>query len=205
VRRETHVAKVLANADPGKAGGARVQATDLVDGPLDPEDFVPGRFPTAGDDEGYYFAPSKGAQVELEALADDAEGVEDLGARWVGMIYSDKDKIPEEFRSNAVDRGGIKWGTEVLLFDRAAKLLSLISGNVRLGEEGATEAVLRGTTFNVELSTFLTDLATAFGALAAASTGPLAPLAAGFGQAQTACTVFSAKVSTWLSTKVKTE
>lgn len=205
MKRETHVAKVLANADPGKTGGARVQATDLVDGPLDPEDFVPGRYPIAGDDEGFYFAPIRGGQVELEALADDAEGIEDLGARWVGMIYSDRDKIPEEFRSNAVERGGIKWGADVLLFDRAAKLVALISENTRLGEEGATEAVLRGTKFNAELSTFLDDLAAAFGALATASTGPLAPLAAGFGQAQTACTVLKAKASTWLSTRVKTE
>ena len=115
MKRETHVAKVLGNADPAKAGGAKLQATDLVDGPLDAEDFFPGRYPIAGDDEGFYFAPPKGGQVELEAISDDDEGVEDLAPRWVGMLYSAKDKIPAEFRSDAVARGGIKWGLGVLL------------------------------------------------------------------------------------------
>ena len=200
MRRETHVARVLANADPGKTGGARIQAADVVDGPLDPEDFAPGRFPTAGNGEGYYFAPPVGGQVEVEIAADEEEGTEELAARWVGMLYSGRDRIPEEFRSNAVDRGGIKWGTSVLLFDRTAALASLISDNVRLGVEDATEEVLRGTTFNSEFSAFLSQLSTFVAATAGlpGMAGPAATL-----QAQIA--TFQGKFSTWLSTKVKTE
>lgn len=219
MKRETHVAKVLGNVDPAKAGGAKVQATDLVDGPLDPEDFVPARYPVAGDDEGFYFAPPKGGQVELEALSDDDAGVEDLAPRWVGMLYSDKDKIPSEFRSDPVKRGGIKWGSDVLLFDKAANLLALISANTRLGEENASHPVLRGDTFNSELSAFLdamTALATgmeaAFTTLDAAAVGPLAPLKPGFTAGKATWAAFKPKpaalkgaATSWLSTKVKTE
>jgi hypothetical protein len=200
MRRETHVAKVLSSDDPAKAGGAKLQATDLVDGPLDPEEFVPGRFPVAGDDEGFYFAPPKGGQVELEAASDDEEGVEDLAPRWVGMIYSNRDAIPAEFRSDAVARGGIKWGDGVLLFDKTSDLLALISANVRLGEEAATEEVLRGTKFNAEFNTFLNDLTIFVNAigLLPGHGGP-----AGIFAGKIAA--FQAKFATWLSTKVKTE
>lgn len=200
MRRETHLGKVLGNVDPTKSGGAKIQAADLVDGPLDSEDVFPGRFPIAGDDEGFYFAPPKGGLVEVEAVADDAEGVEDLGAVWVGMRYSDKDKIPSEFRSDAVARGGIKWGDGVLLFDKAADLVAFVSENVRLGEETASEEVVRGTKFNSEFNTFLADLTTfvtALGTIPAHSpaTSAFIPKIA----------AFQAKFSTWLSTKVKTE
>lgn len=200
MKRETFVAKVLNNVDPAKAGGVRVQATDLVDGPLDPEDFAPGRFPVAGDGEGFYFAPPKGGQVELEAISDDAEGVEDLSPRWVGMLYSDADKIPAEFLSDAVERGGIKWGTSVFLMDRKQSRIALISDNVRLGEEEASEEVLRGTKFNSEFNAFLAQLST-FVAATAGLPGMAGP-AATF-QAQIA--TFQGKFATWLSTKVKTE
>lgn len=219
MKRETHLGKVLANADPAKAGGAKVAAFDLVDGPLDPEDFFPTRFPIAGDDEGFYFAPPKGGLVELEAASDDEESVEDVGAVVVGMRFSKKDKIPSEFRSDPVERGGIKWGDDVLLFDRAKALLALISANVRLGEENAAHPVLRGDSFNSELSTFLdamTSLAggmkAAFTTLSGVAAGPLAPLKPGFDAAVAAWTTFEptpaafkSAATTWLSTKVKTE
>lgn len=200
MRRETHVAKVLGNADPARAGGAKVQATDLVDGPLDQENFVPGRFPVAGNDEGFYFAPPKGGQVELEAISDDEEGVEDLGARWVGMLYSDRDQIPEEFRSDAVERGGIKWGDGVLLFDRKQARIALISENLRLGEEEATHPVVRGDDLNSQLGTFL-DAMDVYVQATAALPGMATP-AATF---KAAIAAFKAARPAWLSTKVKTE
>jgi hypothetical protein len=201
MRRETHFGKVLSNADPEKAGGAKVQVNDLVgDGPLDPEDFVPTRFPVAGDDEGFYFAPPKGGAAEVEATADESEGVEDLAPVLVGMRFTSKDAIPEEFRSDPTKRGGIKWGSDVLLFDKAQDRLALVSGNVRLGEEEAAEEVLRGTTFNQEFNAFLGQLSTFV-----AATAGLPGMAGPAGTFGTQIANFQGKFATWLSTKVKTE
>jgi hypothetical protein len=220
MRRVTHVGKVLDGVDPDKSGGAKVQVNDLVDGgALDDESYVPGRFPFAGNGEGFYLPPQVGALLEVEVVDDEEEAVEELSARWVGMLYSNADRIPEEFRSNATKRGGIKFGEEVLLFDRELAILALISENVRLGEEAASHPVIRGDSFNSEFSTFLdglsalaTQMEATFAALAAAATGPLAPLATAFGQGQAAWATFKPKpaalksaATSWLSTRVRTE
>lgn len=220
MKRETHLGKVLGNVDPARAGGAKVQVNDLVgDAPLDSEEFFPGRFPFAGNGEGFYFAPQPGAALEVEAVSDDDEGVEDLAPRWVGMIYSSADQIPAEFLSDAPNRGGIRFGDDVLLMDKTLKIFALISSKVRLGEEAASHPVVRGDTYNTELSTFLDALTALAGGMKAAfttlsgiSVGVLGPLKPGFDAAITAWTAFEpapaafkATANTWLSTKVKTE
>lgn len=157
MKRVVFVAKVLGNEDGDKLGAAKVQMNDLVDGKvLDDKDLTPGRYPFAGNGEGFYYAPQTGALLEVEVLEDDEEGVEDLGSRWVGMLYTSKDAIPEEFQSDATKRGGIKFGEEVFLQDKTKGLTALISLKVRLGEEEASHPLVRGDTYNTELTTYLT-------------------------------------------------
>lgn len=159
MRREVHVGKVLDLADPDKSGGAKLQVNDLIDGSaLDDVDYVPGRYPFAGGGEGFYYAPQKGSLLELEVEADEERAAEELAARWVGMLYTDQDAIPTEFSSDAQNRGGIKFGSEVFLQDKKLARTALISAAVRLGEEAASHPLMRGDTFNTQLETFLTAL-----------------------------------------------
>lgn len=69
---------------------------------------------------------------------------------------------------------------------------------------GDTDALLKGTTFKGNLDTFLQAHITHFTALAAASVGPLAPLASGFTALAAAATAFKAGGTAWLSSKSKT-
>jgi Type VI secretion system/phage-baseplate injector OB domain len=157
VIRSVHVGKVLDNDDPAKRGGLKVQVDDLEDGTaLRGGEFVPPSFPFAGSNVGFFFLPAKGALVEVEVESDEEKATEELSPRWRAVLYTDADKIPSEFLSDQTNRGGIKVGSEVLLFDQKKTLLALISSNVRLGEEDASHPVMRGDTYNAELSTYLT-------------------------------------------------
>jgi len=235
VKRELQLGTVLDSADPSAQGGAQLQINEILDGAaLDLPDFVPGRYPFAGNGEGFYYAPQRGALLEVEVEEDPEDAVEELSPRWVGMLYSDEDQIPAEFRSDPVNRGGIKFGEEVFLQDKVKALTALISAALRLGEEGATEAVMRGDAWNSAWDTWVSALdqylsaevtcanitATNFQALATASAvPPLTPLQPLFQALATAWTNFGAAIpgfqtatstrkgqkQTWLSTKVKTE
>jgi hypothetical protein len=159
MKREVYPAKVLNNEDVDKSGAAKIQVNDLVDNSaLDDTDFTPGRYPFAGRGEGFYYAPQEQSLLEVEVAEDEEESVEDLNARWVGMLYSSDDSIPEEFQSDHTKRGGIKFGDEVFLQDKTKALTSLISSKVRLGEEEASHPLNRGDTYNEELVKFLDAL-----------------------------------------------
>lgn len=235
MKRETHAAKVLDGSDPLKLGGAKVQVNDLVDErPLDEENFVPGRYPFAGNGEGFYYAPQEGTLLEIEVEEDPEAAVEELAPRWVGMLYSNEDEIPTEFQSDPTNRGGVKFGDEVFLQDKAQALTALISAAVRLGEETASHPLVRGDTFNAAWETWMSALetyltaestlassnATNFASIAAACTvSPLTALKAFFealAQAWTdhgsavsnfasATTTWKGAKNSWLSTKCKTE
>lgn len=70
---------------------------------------------------------------------------------------------------------------------------------------GASDFLIKGTTFNAALSTFLTSAATTFGTLATAcGTPPLTPLAASFTDLATAAGALQAALSGTLSTKSMT-
>ena len=221
MRPEKHFARVVSNADPESQGRARVEAGTLVDGvPLEGDDgWFPADFPFAGGGEGWYYPPNEGALAVLEVEADPERGTEDLDARLVGYRYTDWDPLPEEFRSDPTNRGGVKFGAEVFLQDRAKALTALISAALRLGLEDASHPVVRGDTFNDALDAYLADeeaLATAaiagYLALETASTGLLAALNPGFKALKEAWTAYKPAVTafknaapSWLSTRVKTE
>lgn len=227
MRAEKHFGTVKDNADPDKLGGLKVESKTLVDGTPLREDFIPGKFPFAGRGEGFYYLPEKGSLVEVEVEADGGRAAEDLDARWSGARYTSRDAVPAEFKSNPTKRGGIKYGLEVFLQDKARALTALISGKVRLGEEDCTHPLVRGDTYNTQLETYLTAEAAwvqaisaylgtcqicadanvaQYEALATACTGPLVPLKVAFEalkaawQAQSAgVTSASAAAATYLA------
>lgn len=219
--KEIHYGKVVENDDPLKQGRIKVQVNTIVDATVLIDDFIPATFPYAGNDRGFFFVPEIGAQVEVEIEHDPEKVVEEINARWRGVLYSDIDSIPDEFKSDPTKRAGIKYGDNVLLFDQSSDLISLISSNVRLGEENASHPLIRGDTYNTEEAALLTDISTtlttlnvAWTALAALPPPPvlgsvLAPIATPVVPAITnliaKISLFLTKQSTWLSTKVKTE
>lgn len=217
--KEIHFGKVISNADPAGIGGLKVQVDTLVDGSVLSDEYIPPTFPFAGKDEGFFFVPKEQSIVEVEVTADPEKATETISAKWRGVLYTDTDTIPTEFSSDPTNRGGIKFGNHTIVFEKAKDLLALISPAVRLGVEAASHPVMRGDTFNTALDTYLTAVdalaqgnITNFGTLAAASTGSLSPLAAGFGAQVTTWTTFKAaaasfkgQLNTWLSTRVKTE
>lgn len=69
---------------------------------------------------------------------------------------------------------------------------------------GNTDALIKGTSFKVAMEAYFDAQVTQFTALAAASTGVLAPLAAGFTALATAATTAKATAANWLSAKSKT-
>lgn len=221
MRPEKHFARVVSAADPEKQGRARVEAGTIVEGvPLEGDDaWFPVDYPFAGGGEGWYYPPNEDALAVLEVEADPERGTEEIDARVTGFRYTDRDPIPEEFRSDPTNRGGVKFGAEVLLQDRAKALTALISAALRLGLEDATHPVVRGDTLNDALTQYLTaeealaeENVTQFAALAAAAAGLLAPLKQPFEDLATAWGVYKGEVTTfknaapgWLSTRVKTE
>lgn len=220
MRPEKHHARVLENADPEKLGRVIPEAKTVAEGALLRDDWVAVLSPFAGRGDGFYYPPPVGALLELEVEADSERGTEDLDARGVGYRFTAEDPIPAEFAGDATNRGGVKFGEEVLLQDRLKKLSALISANVRLGFEDASHPLIRGDTFNAQLEAYLTaeealatENAYQFGELASVCTAPpLSPLEAKFTALQTAWTTYGSAVSTfkgalstWLSTRCKTE
>lgn len=220
--KEIHYGKVLSNEDPAGNGGLKVQVDTLVDGASLGKDFIPPTFPFAGADEGFFFVPEKGALVEIEVTADNARSTESPAARWRAVLYTDKDAIPAEFKTNPAKRGGIKFGAGVLLFDKLLDLLALVSSNVRLGTEAASHPLLRGDAFSDDLGTFL-DAVTTFQNAVKIPIGVWAALTPGipattdmfiaYAVAVDAALVtflsdvasFKAARAAWLSTRCKTE
>ncbi len=159
--REVHFAKVLDNDDPDSRGGLKVQVDAIEEGaPLRGGEYVSPCFPFAGADVGFFFLPEKGKMVEVELESDPEKATEELSARWRAVLYTDADKIPSEFLTDQTKRGGIKYGKGLLLFDQKKDLVTLISANVRLGEEDASHPLTRGDTYNTQLSTFLDAMTT---------------------------------------------
>lgn len=119
--------------------------------------------------------------------------------------------------------GNVKAGSEIVMSASGAititpaSPLTLDGIDVRLSKT-ATDYIVKGTTFNSSLGTYLTACATLasvnyaqFQALETAATGVLAPLATAFGVIKTAWQNYGSAVSAlqgamaaWLSTQVKT-
>ena len=156
MKRDLHIGKVLDNDDLDKIGGVKIQINEIVDGAaLYEDDYIPGRFPFAGNGEGFFYPPQINAMLEVEIEGDPEAAVEELVPRWVGMLYTSEDEIPAEFKKDHTNRGGITFGDEVFLQDKKKALTSIISEKVRLGEEEASHPLNRGDTYNAELDTFL--------------------------------------------------
>jgi hypothetical protein len=118
----------------------------------------------------------------------------------------------------------LKKTKEIVISNGLASITLSPSGTISIAPgsplelAGGTHALLKGEAFNTDLGTYLTAQGTLadqsiaqFTALAAASTGLLAPLAAGFTALVAAWTAFKAAVVTfqaappnWLSSKSKT-
>lgn len=163
--RQVEFAKVLDNDDPANRGGLKVQCDALEEGiALRGGEYIPPCFPFAGAEVGWFFLPARGTLVEIEVESDPERATEELAARWRAVLYTDRDKIPAEFLSDQTNRAGLKWGSDLLLFDQTKGLVTLISANVRLGEEDASHPLVRGDTYNGELVTYL-DAEDAFQAL----------------------------------------
>lgn len=202
MKPERHVAKVTANAHPEKLGALRVESQTLSEGEDLGRDWIHGVFPFAGAGEGFFYPPTLGALVEVEIEADPERSVEDLDARWVGCRYARGEEVPAEF---GADRGGIKFGDEVLLQDRDAGLTALVSSALRLGEENASHPLTRGDNLNSALN----NLADALDIFANGVNAQVSPLAPGIGAVctalQGAVATFKAALPGALSTKCKTE
>lgn len=206
MRRTVFEGKVLNAADPARAGAVTLQVNELLEGGvLGGEDaFVAGRSPFAGNGEGFFYPPQKNALLEVEFPEGDA--VEDVVVgRWVGMLFTDLDAVPAEFTSDYGNRGGVKFGSEVLVQDKAANLTALVSANLRLGLEAASHPVVRGDTQKTALEALCDANVAQWTAIETAAVGPLAPLAAPALAMKTAWTTFKATLAGALSTKVKTE
>lgn len=80
--------------------------------------------------------------------------------------------------------------------------LTLAIDDIRLGDSTA-EPTLKGQTYRTAQATLNTELIAQFTALAAASTGPLSALAAGFTAIATALTKFEGQATSFPTTKVK--
>lgn len=217
--RSVHTGVVLDNKDPKRRGGLKVRVDTIAAGVPLGEDYIRPCFPLAGKGSGFFLIPKVGSIVEVEVEADPDFAMGSLDAAWRAALYTEADPIPAEFVTDYPNRGGVKFGDVVLLLDSGQDIFGVVSTQVRLGTEAATHPVIRGDTYNQQLDTFLSQLntlatnsVTQYGVLAAASTGPLAPLAAGFGALATGWTTFAAAIAvfkgaaaTWLSTRVKTE
>ncbi len=201
MRKSIYVAKVLNNEDPQRIGAVKIQANDLIDDAALSEELTPGRYPFAGGGEGFYYAPQKGSLLEIEINEDEEESTEDINSRWTGMLYTKDDDIPEEFQSDPLKRGGIKFGDEVFLQDKTLNLSSLISENVRLGEEAASHPLNRGDTYNEQLVLFLDALTAYITAIQAIAD----PAGTATNALKAAIAAFKLAKETWLSTKCKTE
>lgn len=155
MRPERHVGNVVGVGDPERTGALRVEVKTLSEGAALGNGWVPGIYPFAGRGEGFYFLPPLGSLLEVEVEADPGRATEDLDARWVGCRYTREDALPEEVRSDPVNRGALKFGAEVLLLDKLLRRIALISPNVRLGEEDASHPLTRGDTHNAQLDVYL--------------------------------------------------
>lgn len=208
MRPEKHFGTVVDNADPDSIGSLKIEVKTLVDGTPLKEDWIQGKFPFAGGGEGFYYVPSKGALVEVDVEEDPERSTEEIDARWSSARYTSKDPIPEEFKSDPTNRGGIKYGDEVLLQDKAKALTALISGKVRLGDEDCIHPLMRGDMFNQNLNTYMTTLTGALAVWLSLPPGVPATTDLLIAFATVLKPVVDALIAaqnTWLSTKCKTE
>lgn len=219
--KEVHFGTVVDNVDPEARGGLKVRVDTLLDQLPLLESYIPPAFPFAGNGVGFFFVPEVGAQVEVEVEADPEKSVEDLNARWRGVLYSQNDPVPSEFTSDYPNRAGIKFGDLVVTFDRTQDVAAIVGDNVRLGEESASHPVMRGDTYNsaedAYLSSedgFLTALSGALSTWSGLPPGPAtnasltafaAALTASLASYQGAVGTFRGSQNSWLSTKVRTE
>jgi hypothetical protein len=87
--------------------------------------------------------------------------------------------------------------------DVAALSIKLLAPSVTIGTEAVAQPAILSTPYRGAETTMNTILAAQFTALAAASTGPLAPLAAAFGLMAAAIQAFEGATATFLSTQVR--
>ncbi len=111
------------------------------------------------------------------------------------FIEKNEPSTPGDLRSHGLANawaypGGIRPNAGKVPAGAVDTTHSVLGGKVKLGAASAAQALLEGTLYRTDEDTMLSGLSTAFGTLITASTGPLAPLAAGFTAAKAAVDVF---------------
>lgn len=198
MRVEIHQGVVVDNRDPERRGGLKIRVDTLLQDLPFVDRYIPASFPYAGNQVGFFFVPDVGAQVEVEVETDPERFLEDVNARWRGVLYSANDPIPPEFASDYPNRAGIKFGELIVMLDKQQDIMALIAGNVRLGSEGASEAVVLGDSLAAKFDALNLALPAIVGGTPAQNASAIAALVS-------ALTNFSSSSNGWLSTVVKTD
>lgn len=193
--REVYTGTVTDNNDPEKRGRVCVECPQVVAG--DVLEWVEPKFFFVDSDKnaGAFFVPNVGAQIEVEIESGSESQVSGLEPRWCCALYP-LGKVPEVFQENYPNRRG--WvtakghifyfddtddqlifqythpsGTEIYV-DNDGKV-RIVSDDINLGDETATEHAVLGDALKADLDiyltaedTFVTALSAVPGMLAAA-------------------------------------
>jgi len=116
VIRESVVGIVTDNEDPEKRGRVKVKLPTVLQGKTHPE-WADATFPYAGFKVGWFFVPEVGSAVEIE-IASGEDSVDHPEIFYRAVLYSTKDPIPDQFKTNYPKRKGLRTPSgHLLMFD----------------------------------------------------------------------------------------
>jgi hypothetical protein len=95
------------NKDPEQRGRLKISLGDLLPD-MDLPEWIEPSFPYAGTDFGWFALPSVGSKVVVEIVGSDPSLTEENRIRWTACLYTNKDSIPDEFKTNYPERIGLK-------------------------------------------------------------------------------------------------
>jgi hypothetical protein len=216
---DTHLGVVMTNdKDPDKEFGIEARIDSLVPDEIYPI-IVKPLFPA-----NMAKAPDVGQIVEIIVVADEEDefGESSYGVtEFTDFIYyrgrtfdSNKGKIPNELKQNYPKRAGMFFDNGTLIIVDETKnqetilirlksngpliQLQTVGDKILIGSTSAAEAIIKGTTFGSNFSTFMTTWITAMSALTGASDPIVSTYATTMG---TALSTLAGQVNAWKSIK----
>jgi hypothetical protein len=163
--------------------------------------------PPSSFDPSLTLLTGQGVRV-LREVKDSAFGVTNMWAEYVDNMGN--------YGSSALTATGFQWNTplaaweiknlstrwiSVGTYDIVGTVVTLTGTSVKIGSAAAASPLVKGELLQSMLSSYFTESGVQFGILAAASTGPLVGLAAGFTALQAAAVAAAGKVSAIVSLK----